>query len=386
MLGLIDMLRRLLVLTCVSLSLQCCNARADDAISIATGDAKGPKQPQAAVAADGTVYVVFGSGEEVSLCRSTDNGRSFSTPAVACRVPNLSLGMRRGPRITAFGDSLIITAIGGKQGKGRDGDVLAWRSNNRGETWSGPVHVNDKNDSAREGLHAMTVSATGEAWCTWLDLRNQRTELFSSKSVDGGASWSRNQLVYRSPEKSICECCHPSIAIHDKTIQVLFRNSLAGNRDMFLASVTQDGGEINVNSRQLGNEHWKLNACPMDGGMLSIDAKGLVSTVWRRGSEIFIATDDKSHERLIGIGEQPWITSTKDGPIVVWCTRRGGELKMKIDSDEEVHTLATNAYDAVVTAEPVHGNIVYVFWEQSEGGRSSILAKAVEVDSLRSKN
>lgn len=368
------------------LSLQCCNARADDAISIATGDAKGPKQPQAAVAADGTVYVVFGSGEEVSFCSSTNNGRSFSTPAVACRVPNLSLGMRRGPRITAFGESLIITAIGGKQGKGKDGDVLAWRSNNRGETWSGPVQVNDKKDSAREGLHAMTVSATGEAWCTWLDLRNQRTELYASKSVDGGASWSRNQLVYRSPEKSICECCHPSIAIYDKTIQVLFRNSLAGNRDMFLASVMQDGGEINVNSRQVGNVHWKLNACPMDGGMLSIDAKGLVSTVWRRGSEIFIATDDKSDERLIGIGEQPWITSTKDGPIVVWSTRRGGELKMKIDSDEEVHTLATNAYDAVVTAEPEQGNNVYVFWEQTEGGRSSILAKAVKVDSLRSKN
>ncbi len=380
------MLRRILVLTCVSLSLQCCNARADDAISIATGDAKGPKQPQAAVAADGTVYLVFGSGEEVSFCSSTDNGRSFSTPAVACRVPNLSLGMRRGPRITAFGDSLIITAIGGKQGKGKDGDVLAWRSNNRGETWSGPVQVNDKKDSAREGLHAMTVSGTGEAWCTWLDLRNQRTELYASKSGDGGASWSRNQLVYRSPEKSICECCHPSIAIHGKTIQVLFRNSLAGNRDMFLASVKQDGGEINVNSRQVGNAHWKLNACPMDGGMLSIDAKGLVSSVWRRGREIFIATDDKSDERLIGIGEQPWITSTKDGLIVVWSMRRGGELKMKIDSDKEVHTLATNAYDAVVTADPLQGNKVYVFWEQTEGGRSSILAKAVEVDSLRSKN
>jgi len=59
---------------------------------------------------------------------------------------------------------------------------------------------------------------------------------------------------------------------------------------------------------------------------------------------------------------------------------------MKIDCDQEVHTLATNAYDAVVTADPVHGKNVYVFWEQTEGGRSSILAKAVEVDSLRTKN
>jgi hypothetical protein len=293
--------------------------------------------------------------------------------------------MRRGPRITAFGDLLIITAIGGKQGKGRDGDVLAWRSNNRGETWSGPVQVNDKDDSAREGLHAMTVSATCEAWCTWLDLRNQRTELYASKSVDGGANWSPNQLVYSSPEKSICECCHPSIAIHDKTIQVLFRNSLDGNRDMFLASVMQDGGEINVNSRQVGNLKWKLNACPMDGGMLAVDVNGLASTVWRRGREIFIATSEGPDEQLIGLGEQPWITSTKDGPIIVWSKLRGGELLLKSVSDERVYSIATNARDAVIVAEPVKGKTAFVFWEQTESGRSSIVAKAVEIDSLISK-
>lgn len=384
-LGLIDMLRLLMILTCVTLSLQCCNARADDSISIATGDGNGPKQPQAAVAADGTVYVVFGSGEEISLCFSTDNGKSFSAPAVAFRIPNLSLGMRRGPRITAFGDSLIITAVGGKQGKGRDGDVLAWRSTNRGETWSGPVQVNDKNDSAREGLHAMTVSATGEAWCTWLDLRNLRTELYASTSADGGASWSQNQLVYRSPEKSICECCHPSIAIHDKTIQVLFRNSLDGNRDMFLASMVQKSGQINVNSRLMGNLNWKLNACPMDGGMLAVDVSGVVSTVWRRGREIFIATSEGSDEQLIGLGEQPWITSTKDGPIVVWSKIRGGELLLQCVSDERVYSIAANARDAVIVAEPVQGKTAFVFWEKTESGRSSINAKAIEIATLQPK-
>ena len=231
------MLRFLFVLSCVSLLNNLTDASADEAILIATGETNGPKQPQAAVSSDGIIHLAFGSGEEISYCHSNDGGKSFSNPSVAFRVPNLALGMRRGPRITAFGDSLIITAIGGKHGKGRDGDVLSWRSNDRGESWKGPVQVNDSNDSAREGLHAMAVSSDGNAWCTWLDLRNQRTELYASRSLDGGASWSPNQLVYSSPEKSICECCHPSIAIHDKTVQELFRNSLAGNRDMYLTSV-----------------------------------------------------------------------------------------------------------------------------------------------------
>ena len=382
------MLRFLVVATCVAFSCHSIPVSADEAILIASVDSNGPKQPQAAVSSNGVVHVVFGSGDEVSHCSSSDNGKSFSKPSVAFRVSNLSLGMRRGPRITAFGDSLIVTAIGGKQGKGRDGDLLAWRSDDLGRSWKGPVQVNDSNDSASEGLHAMAVSSKGESWCTWLDLRNQRTELYASKTSDGGASWSANQLIYSSPEKSICECCHPSIAVHGstlsgatlsgETVQVLFRNSLAGNRDMYLTSVEQVKGKNKTSSMQLGRENWKLNACPMDGGMLAIDANGVVSTVWRRGREIYTAVNDGGDEQHIGIGEQPWITSTKDGPIAVWTKRRDGELMMKNISNEYEQSIAPTARDAVIVAEPLKGKTAFVIWEQNEGGRSSIFAKAVE--------
>lgn len=352
-------------------------ARPDEAVLIATGDASGPKQPQAAVSADGTVYAVFGSGEDIFVCSSNDGGKSFSKPTVAFRVPNLSLGSRRGPRITAHGDTLVISAIGGKQGKVRDGDVLAWRSNDRGTTWQGPAMVNDTADSAREGLHAMAVSSTGEVWCTWLDLRNKRTELVASKSTDGGATWSANELVYRSSDKNICECCHPSIAIHNKTVHMLFRNSISGNRDMYLTSMTFLGNKSKADSIRLGNEHWKLNACPMDGGMLAIDQKGRVSTIWRRGREIFLATNDGTDEQLVGVGEQPWIASTANGPVAIWSTRKDGELKMKIADNTEAQSITANARDAVVVAEPTSGKAAYVFWEQNENGRSSVYAKKV---------
>ena len=47
----------------------------------------------------------------------------------------MSLGMRRGPRVVASGEAVCITAIGGKQGKGRDGDLLAMHSADGGKTW-----------------------------------------------------------------------------------------------------------------------------------------------------------------------------------------------------------------------------------------------------------
>jgi hypothetical protein len=376
------MFRYLLALHCTMLLGPICFAIADEAVLIATGDANGPKQPQATVSSDGTVYTVFGSGEDVFVCSSNDYGKSFSKPTVAFRVPNVSLGSRRGPRVTAHGDTLVISAIGGKQGKGRDGDVLAWRSTDRGATWKGPVMVNDVADSAREGLHAMAVSSAGEVWCTWLDLRNKRTELVAAKSTDGGATWSANELIYRSSDKNICECCHPSIAIHDNTVHMLFRNSISGNRDMYLTSMTFQGNKSKANSIRLGNEHWKLNACPMDGGMLAVDQKGKVSTIWRRSREIFLATNDGTDEQLVGVGEQPWIASTANGPVAIWSTRKDGELKMKSTDSTQAQSITANARDAVIVVEPISGNVAYVFWEQNENGRSSVYAKSIPLTKM----
>jgi hypothetical protein len=187
----------------------------------------------------------------------------------------MSLGMRRGPRIASSGDAVVITAIGGPQGKGRDGDLIAYRSTDRGKGWQGPIRVNDVDASAREGLHAMTATEDGVLWCVWLDLRAKKTELYASKSLDGGLTWERNRLVYRSPGGSICECCHPSVVARGDTVQILFRNSLGGNRDMYLVT-SDDAGKTFGEAVRLGDMHWVLNACPMDGGMLAVD-KGAVS-------------------------------------------------------------------------------------------------------------
>ena len=351
---------------------------ADEAIVISSSNVAAPKQPQAAISADGIVHVVFGVGEDVVHCRSMNEGKSFSEPKVAFRVPNLSLGMRRGPRIAIAGETLIVSAIGGKLGKGKDGDLVSWRSNDGGQTWQGPVQVNDSVNSAREGLHAMAASSTGETWCTWLDLRNKRTEIFASKSTDGGANWSPNQLVYRSPEKNVCECCHPSIAIHDGMVHILFRNSLAGNRDMFLASFRGKDG-FSSDARRLGNESWKLDACPMDGGMLSISPAGMVSTIWRRGRSIIVVNSDGNDEQLLGIGEQPTIAATSEGPVAVWSVRRDGELMLQKLSGGEPQSIAKLARDAVIVTDPKRNNSTIVFWEKSENGQSSVLASRVDL-------
>ncbi|MFM7058082.1 MAG: sialidase family protein [Planctomycetota bacterium] len=331
-----------------------------------------PQQPQCAVDPAGRVHVVFGQGNEVWYCRSRPDASGFSSPRRAFSVPNMSLGMRRGPRITTTSHAIVITAIGGAQGKGKDGDVLAWRSTDDGQSWQGPVLVNDLEGAAREGLHAMTSgrlipdNQSESIVCVWLDLRNRRTELALARSDDDGKTWSRNQAIYTNPEKSICECCHPSIIADGRNLHVLFRNSLAGNRDMFLLSST-DGGKSFAPATQIGRSHWKLNACPMDGGMLAA-TDGSPLAVWRREGNVYRSLPGKTEE-LLGPGDQPWIAATASGPVICWTSGGSRDLLLLNPADSQPIKLDSRAKDPVVAVSPQTGTVTVLWEHRNENGQ-----------------
>lgn len=349
---------------------------AGEFLRLAEGEGNlSPGQPQACIGADGTTYVVFGVGGEIAFCKSVDDARSFTAPRSVVAVPNMSLGMRRGPRIAVSQGSLVITAIGGEKGKGQDGDLLAWRSADGGESWSGPSRVNDVAASAREGLHAMTASPDGSVWCVWLDLRSEKTELYAARSRDGGASWSDNSLVYRSPAGSICECCHPSIAIDEHGIHVMFRNSIAGDRDLYLVSSRRPDAAFGP-AIALSRDRWTLNACPMDGGMLASDGSGNLTAVWRREGQLFRSSIHSDQPRVIreepiGAGEQPWVAASSRGPIMVWTEGRAGRLRMKSDWESETQVLDDRARDPILVSRP-GGDGVVALWESLHDGITSI--------------
>lgn len=351
-----------------------------DTLLLATGSGTdAPQQPQCAVDPAGRTHVVFGRGSDVWYCRSLPTS-GFSEPVRAFSVPNMSLGMRRGPRITALRKTLVVTAIGGPEGKGRDGDVLAWRSEDDGRSWQGPVRVNDVEAAAREGLHAMSGgpaspdSVMGSIWCVWLDLRNSRTELCLSRSDDGGVTWSKNEAIYTNPEKSICECCHPSIVVDGRNLHVLFRNSLSGNRDMFLLS-SADGGRSFQSAEQTGLGHWKLNACPMDGGMLAV-AAGRPMAVWRRAGNVYRSVSG-APEELLGVGDQPWITATATGPVICWTSGGARDLMLLGPNETTAVRLDSRAKDPVLAAG-VEAGLVTALWERrTEEGQE---VRAVQFD------
>jgi photosystem II stability/assembly factor-like uncharacterized protein len=310
------------------------------------------KQPQLAASKD-TVAMVFGSNHAVMFSKSSDGGATFSKPTVIADVPALMAGRHRGPRVAITGNTILVTAISG----GEAGNLLLWRSTDSGQTWSKPVTVNDVPHAAREGLHAMTADDSGHAAAVWLDLRAKGTRLYGAFSNDAGATWSKNVAVYESPEGTICQCCHPTLsAAGNGEFAVMFRNALAGSRDMYLLKIRD--GQVTAKAQKLGLDTWQLNACPMDGGGVAID-NGRLITAWRRDKDIYLAEPGQKESR-IGTGMDPALAASHGTTYAIW--NHAGAIEASVAGKTETLATAGGAFPTIV-ALPSGGALAA--WEEN---------------------
>ena len=281
----------------------------------------GAAQPQLTANGQGQVWVAYGQGREVVVARSDDNGRTFSAGTTVTAQPKLMLGMRRGPRITAHGQHVTVTLIAH--------ELLAFHSSDGGRSWAGPNPINEVPTSAREGLHDLAADGSGNVFVTWLDLRNGKTELWGAESRDSGQTWGKNALIYRSPDKSICECCHPT-ALFDAegNLAVMWRNSIQGARDMWMATRAA-GADRFTEPRKIGEGIWTLNACPMDGGRIVALGGGVFASVWQRAGDIFFSPPTGAENNL-GPGKQPVALAVGGRMLLAW--QKGTALWFSADA------------------------------------------------------
>jgi hypothetical protein len=348
----------------------------------------GAAQPQLAVAADGRIWLAYGrlgdakpaAGEsqhaghapaarvgEIFVASSSDGGATFGAAVRIARIDNLMLGMRRGPRIVANGDRVTVTAIGA--------ELIAITSTDGGKTWSAPATINDVPTSAREGLHDLAAAPDGQLFVTWLDLRNGKTELWGAASKDGGQTWAKNEQVYRSPDKSICECCHPTALFDaDGHLAVMWRNAIEGSRDMWMTTRSR-GASSFASAKKLGDGTWQLNACPMDGGKIVALGNGNFASVWQRNGEIFFAPPTGPEVR-VGPGKQPVAIARDRETLVVW--QRGNDLvSARTSSFASPRKHAENARFPVLVALPKGGGALLAYEQGPAKGPTAVVVEGL---------
>jgi hypothetical protein len=144
-----------------------------------------------------------------SIIVSEDGGQSFSEPVKAAkfhvfghREEGKSIFANGGGRIAMDRSSgprhgwMYLTWLDAVRGYYH---VMASVSSDGGKTWSRPVRV-DGNVSATDTTNpAIAVNEEGTVGISWNDRRNDRTDrcyqVFFAASVDGGKSFSKNQII-----------------------------------------------------------------------------------------------------------------------------------------------------------------------------------------------
>ncbi|HEY5916382.1 MAG TPA: hypothetical protein VIU13_03240, partial [Chryseolinea sp.] len=109
------------------------------------------EQPQASVDNEGVVRLVFGKKDEIFFSTSDDNGKTFTTAVLVAHVPEMHLGMTRGPQLASSKDYSIVTAMDKK------GNINCFRLDHKSGKWTKIKNVNDVAGSGPEGL--MSLSA-----------------------------------------------------------------------------------------------------------------------------------------------------------------------------------------------------------------------------------
>ncbi|MGE5519629.1 MAG: sialidase family protein [Candidatus Dadabacteria bacterium] len=272
--------------------------------------AKG-QMPQFVTENNGNLHMIYGKGDSLLYSFSADGGKTFNRSQVVGILPGLASSHMRGPQIALTSEGLLVTACTTK------GDIFSFVRNNG--RWAVPVKVTDEDTVAKENLMALSADGSNVV-AVWLDLRSKHNQLFGAHSINGGRSWSENRVIYASPDTTVCQCCKPSVLVHDKNVYVMFRNWLKGNRDLYLVQ-SADGGKSFSDAKKLGEGNWPLKGCPMDGGGLTIDSKGIPQTVWNRQGVIYSCSPGKQ-EQKIGEGRSCTTEMINGKQVYAWVENK----------------------------------------------------------------
>lgn len=320
-------------------------------------------QPNIFADGQGNIEMVFGKGNAIYYSISRDHGNTFTPPVLVDSLRGLHLGVSRGPQIASSPLATVITAID------RAGNLYAYTLDRKTGSWLDRRMVNDLPNVAEEGFNALASDGKGKFFVTWLDLRgDKKNKIFGATSTDGGRTWGKNLLIYRSPDSTVCECCQLSATMLGDKVYVMFRNWLDGARNMYVAT-SLDGGKTFQPPVRMGSGSWKLNACPMDGGGISVTDEGL-TTVWRRERQLFLSKPGEA-EQPIASGRNASVAASGGNTFIVWQDQ--GQVWFSPPDRQAPKSLGAGHFPRVVALSDAQA---FCVWEDGESIRGMILEAA----------
>lgn len=277
------------LLPAVVLALVVQGAQAADAVpTMRPAKAARPELGSSAVfAPDGTLLAVAKQGEHVMVYRSSDEGRSWSPPAVVNAQPEaISADGENRPKIAFAADGGLLVSWTHPFPKPNTGSIRFARATD-GQTFSPVQTVHRDSAEITHRFESLLVMPDNRVILAWIDKRDleaaksgkkayRGAAIYAAVSTDGGRSF---QPEYKLADHS-CECCRVTSAIDaDGAPLFMWRHVFEPNeRDHALARLKPDGTVESVQRATF--DRWKVDGCPHHGPSLVVDERGVRHAVW----------------------------------------------------------------------------------------------------------
>jgi len=245
-------------------------------------------------APDGVLWITWANNEHIYVQSSADKGQHFSNPVIVNAIAEkvTAKGENR-PKIKldAKGNIYITWAL--SLGEHHAGYIRFSRSTDGGKSFSAPITVNDDLDVIGHSFESMAIGQNGEIFIAWLDARDtvaakkagqkfEGSSLYYTWSNDGGKSFYPNKRI----AAHVCQCCRLQTAIaKDNTPVITWRHIFDGGiRDHALVKFTDWNTPADL--QRVGQENWKIDACPHHGPGLAISDTDVYHEVWFSNADV----------------------------------------------------------------------------------------------------
>jgi len=340
----------------------------------------------------GVLWAVWTNNQAIYVQSSTDKGKNFTAPMLVNAKPEAVAAeneSRPKIKVDAKGNIYLTWVI--MLDKKRSSYVRFSRSTDGGKSFSTPVTVNDDLQVIRHRFDSLAVGKNGEIFVVWLDARDYEAakkagkevkglSLYYTVSTDGGKHFAPNKSI----ADHVCECCRIDTAVApDNTPVVVWRHIFEGGiRDHALVKFKD--WQTPYAPQRLSKEQWQIDACPHHGPALSISDSGIYHAVWFSGAAnkqgLFYAysTDGgKSFSESVNFGKEgtshPYVLALNKQVFITWQHFDGKVNRAFImTSNDEGKTWSTPeiiAQTAEMADEPFlvsDEQNVYLSWQSAQ--------------------
>lgn len=272
----------------------------------------GGNAPQAATGSEGTVHVVYfkaarGDRGDLFYVRSADGGQTFSQPLRVNSRPNTAMAARHARLALGRGGRahVVWNGVSGDDSKGMP--LLYARLNDDGTAFE-PERNLMRRTTTLDGGATVAADGQGHVYAVWHALGEgtpsgeQNRRVWVARSSDDGKTFADEAPAWDKPTGA-CGCCYVgAYADPDGALYILYRGAVTAlDRDMYLL-VSKDHGKTFAGSHV---DPWRTSACPMSTAALGRSRGGVVAGWETEGRVLFgaVAADATVSQKVPAPGD-----------------------------------------------------------------------------------